>query len=171
MEAVVTEVRETTVEQGVPQGNAIEYYVTLTHSPLILTPIIDHFFKALKPFEKNILLGYLVLPIVLHPASQSFLSGANSRSSVRTFCSDRIRLAGLPQRIADWRKTSGLAMQNSIDCERLILHENLSIEFKQRQPEITTRMLLETNAAKRLASIFEPYDIPTIYRLLGVNVL
>ena len=158
-------------ESKVPKGNAIQHYVTLTRSPLLLSPIIESFFQEIRPFGKNLLMGYLVLPIVLYPPSQHFLCNANSRSSVRSFCADRSRLAGLPQRVAELRTTTSLAVQNAIDCDRLILNSDLSLEYAEQQNIANRGMLNEIKAAKRLASILEPYDVPTIYRLLGVTNL
>lgn len=161
----------TSNESKVQKGNAIQHYVTLTRSPLLLSPIIESFFQEIRPFGKNLLMGYLVLPIVLYPSSRNFLCNANARSSVRSFCADRSRLAGLPQRVAELRTTTSLAVQNAIDCDRLILHSDLSLEYAEQKNNSHSGMPNEIKAAKRLASIFEPYDIPTIYRLLGVTNL
>ena len=152
-------------------ANAIQHYATLARSPLLLAPVIESFFQELRPSEKNILLGYLVLPIVLYPPSRDFLKNAKSTSSIRTLCSERSRLAGLPQRVDELRSTSSLAMQNSIDCGRLILNSDLTLEFGEHLINPNSGMQVEAKAAKRLASIFEPYDVPTVYRLLGVTNL
>lgn len=165
------ETNTTSNENKVPKRNAIQHYVTLTRSTLLLSPIIESFFQEIRPFRKNLLMGYLVLPIVLYPPSRNFLCNANVRSSVRSFCADRSRLAGLPQRVAELRITTSLAMQNAIDCDRLILHSDLSLEYAVQQNNSSSGMPSEIKAAKRLASIFEPYDVPTIYRLLGVTNL
>lgn len=165
------ETNTTSNESKVPKRNAIQHYVTLTRSPLLLSPIIESFFQEIRPYRRNLLMGYLVLPIVLYPPSRNFLCNANARSSVRSFCADRSRLAGLPQRVAELRTTTSLAVQNAIDCDRLILHSDLSLEYAEQQNNSSSGMPNEIKAAKRLASIFEPYDVPTIYRLLGVTNL
>ncbi|MEO6291149.1 MAG: three component ABC system middle component [Burkholderiaceae bacterium] len=120
-------------ESKVPRGNAIQHYITLTRSPLLLSPIIEAFFKVVRPVDKNMLMGYLVLPVVLYPQSRDFLRNATARSSIRSFCADRSRLAGLPQRVAELRTTTSMAMQNAIDCNRLILHTNLSLAYAEQQ--------------------------------------
>jgi hypothetical protein len=152
-------------------ANAIQHYVTLARSPLLMVPVIESFFQELRPSEKNILLGYLVLPMVLYPPSREFLKNARATSSIRTLCSDRSRLAGLPQRVNELRLTSSLAMQNSIDSGRLILDSDLTLGFGEHLINSSNGMQVEAKAAKRLASMFEPYDVPTVYRLLGVNKL
>ncbi len=151
--------------------NAIDHYVTFARNPLLLAPVIESFFHTLQNKEKSILLGYLVLPVVLFPPSRNFLQNANSRSSIRSFCSDRSRLAGLPQRVLELRSTSSLAMQNLIDCSRLRLVDDLSLEFAASTQHTEDGMPNEIKAAKRLAILLEPYDVPTVYRLLGVNNL
>jgi Family of unknown function (DUF6521) len=152
-------------------ANAIEHYVTLTRSPLLLAPVIESFFHEIRPSEKNILLGYLVLPMVLYPPSRDFLKNARKTSSMRTLCSERNRLVGLPQRVNELRSTSSLAIQNSIDCGRLILHPDLMLEYGEHMVNLNHRMQVETKAARQLASLFEPYDVATVYRLLGVTNL
>jgi Family of unknown function (DUF6521) len=152
-------------------ASAIQHYATLARSPLLLAPVIESFFQELRPSEKNILLGYLVLPMVLYPPSREFLKNARVTSSIRTLCTDKSRLAGLPQRVNELRSTSSLAMQNSIDCGRLILHSDLTLEYGEHLNNSNDGMQVEAKAAKRLASMFEPYDVPTVYRLLGVTKL
>lgn len=165
------ETNTTPNQSNIPNRNAIQHYVTLTRSPLLLSPIIESFFQEQRPFDKNLLLSYLVLPIVLYPQSRNFLCNANARSSMRSFCADRSRLAGLPQRVAELRATTSLAVQNAIDCDRLILQPDLSLKYAEKLNNLRSEMPSEIKAAKRLASIFEPYDIATIYRLLGVTKL
>ncbi|MFY9260180.1 MAG: three component ABC system middle component [Gallionella sp.] len=150
--------------------NAIHHYMTLTRSPLLLVPVIEAFFRELPKKEKSILLGYLVLPIVLYPSAKNFLVRAIATSSMRTFCTERERLAGLPQRVQELREVSNLAMQNSIACGRLSLCDDLSIQV-EAMDQLDTLLRDEIKAAKRLAQFLEPYDVPTVYRLLGVKNL
>lgn len=152
-------------------NSAIDHYLTLTRSPLLLTPIIESFYQTSKPSEKNILLGYLILPLALYPASKEFLKKANKASSIRTLCSERSRIAGLPQRINELRSISSIAIQNSVSCGRLIIHSDLSLMCKDGLAINNHGMVDEQKASKRLATMFAPYDIPTIYRLLGVTKL
>lgn len=152
--------------------NAIHHYMTLTRSPLLLAPVIEEFFREFPNKEKSILLGYLILPIVLYPSSKNFLVKAIVTSSMRTFCNDKDkeRLAGLPQRVQELRDVSNLAMQNSIACGRLSLGDDLSIQVEALD-QLDTLLRDEIKAAKRLAQFLEPYDVPTVYRLLGVKNL
>lgn len=151
--------------------SAIHHYITLARSPLLLAPVIESFFQLLPEKEKNILLGYLVLPIVLYPSSRIFLQNANSRSSIRSFCDIRSRLAGLPQRVLELRSTSSMAMQHSIDCARLNLGSDLSLKYVTSQDNPEGSMPNEIKAAKRFAILLQPYDVLTAYRLLGVKSL
>ena len=151
--------------------SAIHHYVTFARSPLLLAPVIESFFQSLPQKTNNILLGYLVLPIVLYPPSRSFLQSANSRSTIRSFCDTRSRLAGLPQRVLELRSTSSLAMQNSIDCMHLILRSDLSLKYVTSHKDLEGSMVNEIKAAKRLAILLESCDIPAAYRLLGVKNL
>lgn len=151
--------------------NAVHHYATLARSPLLMAPIIESFFQEIKPSKRNILLGYLVLPLVLYPPSREFLNRAKATSSIRTLSSDRRRIAGLPQRVAELRSTSSLAMKNSIACGRLILSSDLSLKYCEHESDHKQGMQTEIRAASRLAVIFKDYEVTTIYRLLGVTKL
>jgi hypothetical protein len=60
-------------------SNAIESYAVLHNNPFILAPLFREFYSALPQSPKNLLLSYLVLPLVLQPASREFLFRANAR--------------------------------------------------------------------------------------------
>ena len=155
----------------VVQTSFIQHHVTLNRSPLILAPILEAFFVSLQPSANSILLGYLVLPIVLYPSSQKFLKNANSTSSIRTYCGDMTRLAGLSKRIIELRSVSSLAMQHCIDSRALTLQKDLSLVSLRDERMPPNGRSIELKAANRLAAILDPYDVPTAYRLLGVRNL
>jgi hypothetical protein len=150
---------------------AFQYYATLTQSPLVLAPIIESFFFALERQERSILLGYLVLPIVLHGPSRQFLVNAKSTSSLNTFCKNREFLAGLAVRAARWKHVTGIAMQNSVNCNHLEVKEDLSIVAGRVANEVEGLMPKESKAAKKLAHLMTPYSVHGVYRVLGVGSL
>lgn len=150
---------------------AFQNYATLTQSPLVLAPVIESFFYALERQERNILLGYLVLPIVLHAPSRQFLGNARSTSSLITFCRNKEFLAGLSTRVERWKHVSGVAMQNSVSCHHLEVKEDLSIAAGHVANEVDGLMPKETKAAKKLAHLMSPYSVAAVYRILGVGKL
>jgi len=51
----------------------IEHLFTLQRSPIALAPVIHQFFANSQPRERDLLLSYLVLPMVLYPVMQEYL--------------------------------------------------------------------------------------------------
>ena len=150
---------------------AFQNYATLTRSPLVLAPVIESFFLALERQERSVLLGYLVLPIVLHAPSRQFLGNAKSTSSLITFCKNKDFLVGLAARVERWKHVTGVAMLNSISCNRIVVMEDLSIVAGQAADKVEELMPKETKAAKKLARLMSPYSVPAVYRILGVGRL
>ena len=135
---------------------AFQNYATLTQSPLVLAPVIESFFFALERQERSVLLGYLVLPIVLHAPSRQFLVNARSTSSLITFCKNKEFLVGLPARVEKWKHTTSMAMRNSVSCNHLEVKEDLSIVVGEVKNEVEGLMPKETKAARNLAKLMSP---------------
>jgi hypothetical protein len=120
--------------------------------------------------KKNaILLAYLVLPFCLHSKSRTFLERANVKSSIRTLLSDRERFYGLEERIQDLTDMSNKSLQYAIDIGALIIDSELSISVGEPWPDTIIVEPGAIKAAKRLGVLFSPYDVPTIYRMLGIQ--
>lgn len=151
--------------------NSIQHYATISRSPLLLAPIIEAFFEELSHTKNGVLLAYLVLPLVLNPATKDFLVKAKSTSSLRTFSKDRTHLSGLPARVEEFRSICNVALQNSINCGRLTIDQSLSVQVVLENKIEDPLFIKEKKAAKRLAIFFEPYEVVTIFRILGVNNL
>lgn len=146
----------------------IQHYITLTRSPIILSPILGAFYKELPSSPKNILLSYLVLPLVLYPSSQEFLSTARKTSNLRTFCQKKDCIIGLYQRINEFKTVTNRIMNDMLGKQFLKLYDDLSIKYDQKDL-MPSKLKLEIKSAQNLASkIFKSQDIPNIYRQLGI---
>lgn len=155
-------------------SNAIQGFGTLYNNPFIFGPIFHSFYSSLKKKEKSILLSYLTLPLVLYPESHKFLVNANARSSVMTMVGkpgQRDCLYGLDERIAVYRYLTNTSLQYGVDLGVFKIDESFSINVLSEWPTNPICTPDQLRAAKRLGILFEPFDIPTIYRLLGVKRL
>ncbi|WP_369797857.1 three component ABC system middle component [Cupriavidus sp. UYPR2.512] len=81
----------------------IEHLFTLQRSPIALAPVIHQFFASSRPRERDLLLSYLVLPMVLFPAMQSYLLTVRKTSNLRTLCKEQSRLVGLTRNAQESR--------------------------------------------------------------------
>jgi hypothetical protein len=155
-------------------SSAIKSLRVLHNNPFILAPIFPAFFQSLGEKRNGLLLSYLVLPMVLPPAPRKFLTNANSRSSLMTLAGkpeDRNRLFGLEERICEYRTLTNASMQHLVDNGMLSITKYLSAKT---MPEASNEELCPLNtikSASRLGLLFAPFDVPSIYRILGIKQL
>lgn len=152
------------------KSNPTEHLFSLQRSPYILAPVIHQFYEVSQAKERDFLLSYLVLPIVLYPPMAKFLMGANRKSSLRTMCSQQSRLVGLDSRVRDFKSLTNasiliLAAERSIE-----ISESFSIKsIMAVKSENVKRDLMD--ASQKLATIFADADVVSIYRTLGLKSL
>ena len=150
-------------------SNAVNSFSVLHNNPFLFGPMFPAFASELGNKKNALLLAYLVLPFCLHSKARTFLERANARSSILTLLSDRERLHGLEERIRDLTELSNKSIQYAIDVGALGLDSELSIVIGEPWPDTIIVEWGAIKAAKRLGMLFAPYDVPTIYRMLGIQ--
>lgn len=149
---------------------------TIYNNSFIFTPLLVEFYKTLPTTENNILLAYLVLPLVLHESSKGTLKNVKSSSSIYTFTDTKNKtkqdsLFGLQDRIINYKKLTNQCLQHAINGNFIEIEDNLSIKFT-KQLENNTIFLSESfKASSNLCKIFKDLDAITIYKLLGIKKL
>lgn len=91
-------------------STAADHLYTLHRNAFALAPVIQSFYLDRAPMEKDVLLSYLVLPLVSFPAMQEYLHTANRTSSIRTMTSESSRLVGLSLRISEYEPITNKAL-------------------------------------------------------------
>lgn len=152
-------------------SNAIDSYTVIHNNPFILAPLFELFYASLPKKPKNILLSYLVLPLVLYPPSRLFLAGAKASSSIRTMGKNRERLYGLCERVEEYKALTNLCIQHAIDSVSIAVEEDLSVLVIASRLDASLCPGTSARAASKLGTLFAPYEIPAIYRSLGVKAL
>lgn len=152
-------------------SNAIQSLGALHNNPFIFAPLFSPFYKSLGEKPKSFLLSYLVLPLVLYPKSRTFLVGARSTSSLRTLMSNKERIYGLDERIAEYRGLTNTSLQHAVDMGVLQIGENLSVDVVSDWSNDPMCLPNQLKAARRLGHLFAPFDVPTVYRMIGVKKL
>lgn len=148
----------------------IDHIFTLQRTPFALAPVLHRFYERSEPKNRDVLLSYLVLPIILYPPMRAFLMKSNVKSSLRTMCMDQNRLVGLEARIEDLKSTSSAAM-TILFAERAIeIDDSLTVRAiaEVRESNANREML---TAGIKLAAIFADLDVVSIYRNLGLRSL
>jgi hypothetical protein len=111
-------------------NTAADHLYTLHRNAFALAPVIQSFYLNWEPMEKDILLSYLVLPLVSFPAMQEYLHTANRTSSIRTMTSESSRLVGLALRISEYEPITNKAL--------LILRSDESLQLNCRFSPVKT---------------------------------
>ncbi|MBI4849436.1 MAG: hypothetical protein HY808_12825 [Nitrospirae bacterium] len=83
----------------------------------------------------------------------------------------RDRLYGLDERIAEYRDLTNASFQHEIDIGTLLVSENLSVDVASKWPSDPPCSSDYHKASRRLGLLFAPFDVPTVYRMIGVKRL
>jgi len=146
------------------------------NNPFVFTPLIVAFYEKIGEKPKNILLAYLILPIVLNERSKQTLQTVRTTSNIHTFMdskdkSKRENVFGLPERIKNYKEITNQCIQHAIDNQWIKVNEDLSIEFLKKVENKVENLNQSFKASSNLHKIFRDLDVVAIYRLLGVKEL
>lgn len=149
---------------------ASDHLYTLHRTPFALAPVIQSFYQHWEPIEKDVLLSYLILPLVTYKPMHAFLHRARKDSSVRTMAADMERLIGLALRVEEFKPITNAAL--------LILAAEKSLEVTSELSVRTLQKPRSANADKallkygqKLAMVLSGENVVSIYRMLGLKSL
>lgn len=148
----------------------------INNNIFVLAPIFVAFYQNLKPNPKNLLLSYLVLPLVLYKTSQEKIKNTNSRSSIFTFLDSkdkkkRANIYGLPERVEEYKEITNQSILYAIENKWLKLNDDLSVDILEEQKNSISSLHNAFKASSKLCNIFQDLDVVAIYRQLGVKEL
>lgn len=146
------------------------------NNPFIMTPLFTNFFSNLPKTEKNLLLAYLLLPMVLQTERRKFLLRSNSASSIMTFQKikakrDNSRLIGLKASVDHFKELTNHSIQHALDNDWISIDENLVVHVHENQKNNQHNLVEAYKASAKLKNIFKDMDVVAIYRLLGIKKL
>lgn len=148
----------------------------INNNIFVLTPLLVAFYQNLKPNPKNLLLSYLVLPLVLYKASQEKIKSSNSTSNIFTFLNSkdkkkRASVYGLPKRVQEYKEITNQCILYALENKWLKLNDDLSIIVLEEQKNNISSLNDSFKASSKLCNIFKDLDVVSIYRQLGVKEL
>jgi len=148
----------------------------INNNIFVLAPIFVAFYQNLKPNPKNLLLSYLVLPLVLYKTSQEKIKSSNKTSSIFTFLDSkdkkkRANVYGLPNRVQEYKEITNQCMLYAIENKWLKLNDDLSVVILEEQKDSISGLDDAFKASSKLCNIFQDLDVVSIYRQLGVKEL
>ncbi|WP_427871508.1 three component ABC system middle component [Flavobacterium sp. MMS24-S5] len=166
-------------------SKVIENFDILYNNPFNLTPIIVKFYETYQGKQpKDILLSYLILPLVLYEDSNAALK--NRKKELRTFinyCQKKDlqkkhleikkneKLFGLPDRVQEYKEITNLCLQYAFDTNCLQLNEDLSISFLKNNLKKESSSIQYIKIAENLACLFKNEKMTHIYMRLGIKKL
>jgi hypothetical protein len=149
---------------------AAEHIYTLYRSPFAMAPLIHGFYDQWESIEKDVLLSYLILPLVTYPPIHKFLKNSRKDSSLRTLTSEASRIVGLDLRIDELKSITNAALLILTAENSLKINDDLSIaSINKVREENTDSELLKLS--KKLATVLSGESVISIYRTLGLNSL
>lgn len=150
--------------------NAADHIYTLRRTPFALAPVIHTFYDHWDGVEKDVLLSYLILPLITYKPIRNFLSNSNRKSSIRTLTQEASRIVGLELRLEEFKPITNAAL--------LILTSEKSIALNEDMSVTTLGKIREENAdesliklARKLAVILTGENVVSTYRTLGLKSL
>lgn len=168
-------------------SRTIEHLYTLYNNPFYLAPIIVKFYEHYKGrHDKDVLLAYLILPLVLNEDSRRPLLKKDSRRTIRTYFNfhkklDEVKgveevkknkkLFGLSDRVEEFKQMTNLCLQYAIDRGCLSITDDLCISFNRFDFEHDNTLVEYLAAAENLAVMFRNDKITHIYMMFGIKNL
>lgn len=143
---------------------------TLHRTPFALAPVIQSFYQHWEPVEKDILLSYLILPIVTYKPMHAFLNRARRDSSIRTMASAAERLIGLAMRVEEFKPITNAAILILTAENSLEITPELSVRSLQKPQSINSDKSL-LKYSQKLAMVLSGESVVSIYRMLGLKSL
>jgi hypothetical protein len=163
----------------------VENLNILYNNPFILTPIIVKFYENYEGKQsRDMLLSYLILPLVLYEDSKCVLLNKNKRRDLRTFINYRMKedekknkkeikknnkLFGLPDRVDEYKDMTNLCLQYAFDSGSLQLQSDLSIKFLEYKYKADNSLIEYLKVAENLALLLKKEKITHIYMRLGIK--
>lgn len=148
----------------------------INNNIFVLTPLFVVFYQNLKSNPKNLLLSYLVLPLVLYKTSQEKIKNSNKNSSIFTFLDSkdkkkRANVYGLPKRVQEYKEVTNQCILYAVENGWLKINDDLSVVVLKEQKNGISSLDDAFKASSKLCNIFQDLDVVSIYRQLGVKEL
>ncbi|GFM86346.1 hypothetical protein PSCICO_17450 [Pseudomonas cichorii] len=147
-----------------------EHLYTLHRTPFAMAPVIQSFYQHWDPVENDVLLSYLVLPLVTYKPMHNFLHWARRGSSIRTMASDAERLIGLALRVEEFKPITNAALLILAAEKSLEITTELSVQTLQKPQAVNSDKSL-LKYSEKLAMVLSGENVVSIYKMLGLKSL
>lgn len=159
------------MEVGIAMSDPIEHLEVLSNNPFIFASSILRFYEALGIKRHSLLFAYLLLPISLQEERRKFLIRSTVRSSLRTMLANKRIFNGLAELVEDYKSITNTTLQYLISAGAIaIVDDEVIVTGGLVGHDVPAPKGLE-KATTALAGFFKPYEVPMVYRMVGVFTL
>lgn len=149
----------------------IENISTLQNNTFALTPLLVSFYKNLKPTDKNILLAYFVLPLVLNKEFLEKIQKITTASNLSRITKNKDIMAGFEERFCFYKEQTNKCLQYAIDCKYIEVNNNLAVTVINDSNMFTdSRLEKSLVLSSQLYKIFTKNVLNTYYAF-GIKAL
>lgn len=151
-------------------SDPIQHIQSLAHNSFAFSPLLVEFYSCAEKLEKNVLLSYVVIPLLLNKKSYNFFHNANKNSTLITFIQDKERQIDIQSRVSYFKHITHKSLQFCVDTKAIHIDEKLSVHVVDNT-KIPYTMAPKSmlGAARKMGKILSEYAIPHCYQLLGVH--
>lgn len=152
----------------------IDNISTIHNNVFSLTPILLSFYTNLRKREKNILLAYLIFPIVFNQECLKELLEFNSNSRLTRITMNKKIMAGFQENFEYYKQITNNCLQYALDCKFIEIDNDLSVNVKVANNETTNIIDPSLDNSMRLASRLHKIftlDVLSIYIQFGIKHL
>ncbi len=152
-------------------SNVIKYNHIVHNNTFLLTTLLHVFYKNYKGQEKDMLLAYLILPLVLNGTTKKNLKRSKTTSSIHSFTRKKENLYGLQKRISEYVELTNKCIQNGIDNRLFVVNKDLKIKVIDEEVLDIPSLKDSIKASSNLVKVLKDLDVISIYRLLGIKTI
>lgn len=151
-------------------SKAIDNIYTILNNPFKLMELIVDFYFYYENQDNDMLLSYLILPLILNEDSRKKLKNLHDYSNLVSLIKDTNSIIGLELMIDEYKDVTNKCIQIAISNGYLELKKNRSLSRTSKILENSFYNNSEmSKATKKFAKILKSNDIISIYRMLGVK--
>lgn len=151
--------------------SAIEHLGNLHQNPYILAPLIEVFYREVPQDKRDILLSYLVLPLLFNKDIIPLLKVVRDDSTFFTKFKDKSVLSDVSSSVESFKKITNSCLQILIELNVMSLVGDRNLNIEKNSISSYSDDESKKKAAKNLAKLIGDYDIVECYRLLRITKL
>jgi len=145
---------------------------TIYNNPFILTPVLVSFYKNYVGLKNDLLLSYLIFPIVLEQEHIQKIKKVKSNTPLSRFTKDDAFISGFYDRLETYRSVTNLCLQYAIDSKYILIDKNMSVKVITDDVFFVDPLLKDAlELSNKLYKVFKKINVVNIYQAFGIKEL